>query len=92
MNKHAYTNELIEEKSPYLLQHAHNPVNWYPWGDKPFQIAKEKNIDRTEIGTILEELFKSLIERQYGSAENCDVIVNIERGELEIYKNKEVVE
>jgi len=55
-------------------------------------IAKEKNIDRTEIGTILEELFKSLIERQYGSAENCDVIVNIERGELEIYQNKEVVE
>jgi len=44
MNKHAYTNELIKEKSPYLLQHAHNPVNWYPWGDKPFQIAKEKNI------------------------------------------------
>ena len=55
-------------------------------------IAKEKNIDRTEIGTILEELFKSLIELQYGSAENCDVIVNIERGELEIYQNKEVVE
>ena len=55
-------------------------------------IAKEKNIDRTEIGTILEELFKSLIERQYGSAENCDVVVNIERGELEIYQDKEVVE
>lgn len=44
MTEHAYTNELIKEKSPYLLQHAHNPVNWYPWGDKPFQIAKEKNI------------------------------------------------
>jgi len=44
MNTHAYTNELIKEKSPYLLQHAHNPVNWYPWGNKPFQIAKEKNI------------------------------------------------
>tara|TARA_B100001123_G_C15319406_1_gene1027391 strand:- start:985 stop:2571 length:1587 start_codon:yes stop_codon:yes gene_type:complete len=55
-------------------------------------IAKEKNIDRTEIGTILEELFKSLIERQYGQADNCDVIVNIDRGELEIYQNKVVVE
>ena len=39
-----FINRLIREDSPYLLQHAHNPVNWYPWGDKPFQIAKEKNI------------------------------------------------
>ena len=31
---HKYTNELIHESSPYLLQHAHNPVNWYPWGDE----------------------------------------------------------
>ncbi|MBC8283184.1 MAG: thioredoxin domain-containing protein [Nitrospinae bacterium] len=44
MPQHNYTNELIKEKSPYLLQHAHNPVNWYPWGDEPFRIAKEKNI------------------------------------------------
>ena len=44
MKKHTYTNKLIKEKSPYLLQHAHNPVNWYPWGDEPFRIAKEKNI------------------------------------------------
>jgi uncharacterized protein len=44
MTEHIYTNELIKENSPYLLQHAHNPVNWYSWGDKPFQIAKEKNI------------------------------------------------
>ncbi len=55
-------------------------------------IAKEKNIDRTEIGTILEDLFKSLIERQYGQSDNCDVIVNIDRGELEIYQNKIVVD
>jgi uncharacterized protein YyaL (SSP411 family) len=44
MTVNKYTNELIKEKSPYLLQHAHNPVNWYPWSKKPFQIAKEKNI------------------------------------------------
>ena len=31
-----YTNRLILESSPYLLQHAHNPVNWYPWGDEAF--------------------------------------------------------
>ena len=33
-------NHLISEKSPYLLQHAHNPVNWYPWGEEAFQKAK----------------------------------------------------
>jgi hypothetical protein len=44
MVEHGYTNSLIKEKSPYLLQHAHNPVDWYPWGDAPFKIAKEKNL------------------------------------------------
>jgi len=34
-----YTNRLIFEKSPYLLQHAHNPVDWYPWGDEAFARA-----------------------------------------------------
>ncbi|QMU62356.1 MAG: DUF255 domain-containing protein [Gammaproteobacteria bacterium] len=35
-----YTNRLFLESSPYLLQHAHNPVNWYPWGDEAFETAK----------------------------------------------------
>jgi uncharacterized protein len=35
-----YTNRLIREKSPYLLQHAHNPVDWYPWGDEAFEKAR----------------------------------------------------
>ena len=35
-----YTNRLFLESSPYLLQHAHNPVNWYPWGDAAFEAAK----------------------------------------------------
>ncbi|MBA2726764.1 MAG: thioredoxin domain-containing protein [Parachlamydiaceae bacterium] len=35
------TNRLAREKSPYLLQHAHNPVDWYPWGNEAFQAAKE---------------------------------------------------
>lgn len=34
------TNRLINEKSPYLLQHAHNPVDWYPWGEEAFEKAK----------------------------------------------------
>jgi uncharacterized protein YyaL (SSP411 family) len=34
-----YTNQLVLESSPYLLQHAHNPVNWYPWGDEAFARA-----------------------------------------------------
>lgn len=37
------TNRLIKEKSPYLLQHAHNPVDWYPWGDEAFQKAKKED-------------------------------------------------
>jgi uncharacterized protein len=40
---HKHSNHLIEETSPYLLQHAHNPVNWYPWGEIALQKAKEEN-------------------------------------------------
>ena len=36
-------NHLINETSPYLLQHAHNPVNWYPWGDEALQISKKED-------------------------------------------------
>jgi Highly conserved protein containing a thioredoxin domain len=36
-------NKLIDEKSPYLLQHAYNPVKWYPWGDEVFTKAKAEN-------------------------------------------------
>jgi uncharacterized protein YyaL (SSP411 family) len=36
-------NRLIKEKSPYLLQHAYNPVDWYPWSDEAFQKAKAEN-------------------------------------------------
>jgi len=36
-------NQLIHETSPYLLQHAHNPVDWYPWGDQAFQRAKAED-------------------------------------------------
>ena len=38
---HKHTNRLAREMSPYLLQHAHNPVDWYPWGDEAFAKARE---------------------------------------------------
>ena len=37
------TNRLIHETSPYLLQHSHNPVDWYPWGDEAFAKAKQED-------------------------------------------------
>ena len=36
-------NRLIDEKSPYLLQHAHNPVDWHPWGPEALALAKEQD-------------------------------------------------
>ena len=38
-----HTNRLAHEKSPYLLQHAHNPVDWYPWGEEAFAKARREN-------------------------------------------------
>lgn len=43
MDEKAHTNRLINEKSPYLLQHAHNPVDWYPWSEEAFKKAKSEN-------------------------------------------------
>src|SRR5258708_7330901 len=42
-NKTMHSNALIHETSPYLLQHAHNPVDWYPWGDEALNKAKKEN-------------------------------------------------
>ena len=41
-NESQYTNHLVNEKSPYLLQHAHNPVDWYPWGEQAFTKARKE--------------------------------------------------
>ena len=43
MTEHKHTNHLIQETSPYLLQHAHNPVEWYAWGEVALQKAKTEN-------------------------------------------------
>nr|WP_309446495.1 DUF255 domain-containing protein [Desulfosporosinus nitroreducens] len=42
-NKNAVPNRLINEKSPYLIQHAYNPVNWFPWGQEVFEKAQAEN-------------------------------------------------
>lgn len=38
-----FINRLVQEDSPYLLQHAHNPVNWFPWGAEAFEVAQREN-------------------------------------------------
>jgi uncharacterized protein YyaL (SSP411 family) len=43
MSTNKQANRLIHEKSPYLLQHAYNPVNWFPWSDEAFQKAKSED-------------------------------------------------
>jgi uncharacterized protein len=43
MPEHKHTNRLIDETSPYLLQHAHNPVDWYAWGEDAFSRARAEN-------------------------------------------------
>ncbi len=43
MTNDEHTNRLAHEKSPYLLQHAHNPVDWYPWGEDAFAKARREN-------------------------------------------------
>ncbi|MCA1573819.1 MAG: thioredoxin domain-containing protein [Acidobacteria bacterium] len=43
MPDHKHTNRLIKETSPYLLQHAHNPVDWYPWGEEALAAARGEN-------------------------------------------------
>src|ERR671939_1717750 len=43
MSEHKHTNRLIHETSPYLLQHAHNPVDWYPWGPEALERARAED-------------------------------------------------
>ena len=43
MSEHKFTNSLSNQTSPYLLQHAHNPVNWFPWGEEALSKAKLEN-------------------------------------------------
>jgi len=55
-------------------------------------IAREKNVDRAELSDIIQKVFLTLIEKKYNSVENFDVIVNMDKGEIEIYQRKLIVE
>lgn len=70
----AYTNRLINEKSPYLLQHAHNPVDWYPWGEEAFNKAKKEYAGTAR--EIFEYVLRDMTDPLGGfySAEDADSI------------------
>ena len=56
------------------------------------EFKNQKNIDRPTMMTVLEDVFRTQIAKTYGSADNFDVIINIDKGDCEIYWNREVVE
>lgn len=56
------------------------------------EIAKQRNIDRDIVSKILEDLFLNMIRKKYGTDENFDLFVNIDKGEVEIYQLKTIVE
>src|SRR6056297_2689477 len=51
-----------------------------------------KNIDRVTMMSVLEDVFRSLLQKNYGADENFDIIINIDKGDFEIWRNREVVE
>ncbi len=51
-----------------------------------------KNIDRVTMMSVLEDVFRSMLQKRYGSDENFDIIINIDKGDFEIWRNREVVE
>jgi transcription termination/antitermination protein NusA len=54
-------------------------------------LAKEKGINRSEVGEIIVKVFDTIIKKQYGEVDNFDVIVNPDKGEIEIYQELTVV-
>jgi len=51
-----------------------------------------KNIDRTTMMRVMDDVFRTMVKRKYGTDENFDIILNVEKGDLEIWRNREVVE
>jgi N utilization substance protein A len=56
------------------------------------QIARERNIKRDDLGQIIENIFLTMIKRKYGTSDNFDIFVNMDKGEVEIYQIKKIVE
>jgi uncharacterized protein YyaL (SSP411 family) len=79
-DKHLHTNKLIDESSPYLLQHAHNPVQWFPWGNEA--LAKAKKEDKL-----------LLISIGYSACHWCHVMEHesFENEEIAAFMNKHFV-
>jgi N utilization substance protein A len=50
-----------------------------------------KNIDRETMMNVLEDVFRTVMQKQYGTDENVDVIINIDKGDLELWRNREIV-
>ncbi|MCH7756360.1 transcription termination/antitermination protein NusA, partial [candidate division KSB1 bacterium] len=55
-------------------------------------IAKEKNIEKEVLGEILESTILGIIKKKYGKTDNFDIFVSLDKGEIEIYQNKTIVE
>ena len=55
------------------------------------EIAKEKNLDKESLVDIIENIFYLMIKKKYGISDNFDVIVNMDKGEIEIYRSKLIV-
>jgi len=51
-----------------------------------------KNIDRATMMRVLEDVFRSMLKKKFGTDENCDVIINTENGDLEIWRTRNIVE
>ena len=60
------TNKLARETSPYLLQHADNPVNWYPWGDEAFEKARQEQGELlNKVSILLGSIFKGRLKVRF---------------------------
>ena len=56
------------------------------------EFKEMKNIDRETMMNVIEEVFRSVMAKQYGTDENIDVIINVDKGDLELWRNREIVE
>src|SRR3546814_5196394 len=52
----------------------------------------EKKIDRPYMESVLQEVVKSMLRRKYGTEENCDIILNVDKGDIEIWRTRKVME
>lgn len=56
------------------------------------EFKEQKNIDRATLMSVLEEVFRAQLIKMYGTADNCDIVINIDKGDLQIWRNRSVVE